>query len=134
MKVLNMSESYMKDKNMTIITAHGYSDDVAVVTVDGKTHEYSVDNSYGWVGVIEDTDGNSALLYVDYRLNGCWTVTVGQEREGAPVPTDWEVSHSWIYEEAPVLLGEHIPPIPHTKEYSAGLTIKIPRSASLRDY
>jgi len=73
---------------MALLTVYGASDDLVEISGIKGADEFNCNGS--WVGVIEAPDGDTALLYVDYRNNGCWTVTVGRFEEDYKLPT-WAV-------------------------------------------
>jgi hypothetical protein len=61
---------------MAKVRVYGSSDDL--IEVEGIEGEDEFNETKGgWVGVLESLDGDTALLYVDYRKNGTWTVTLG---------------------------------------------------------
>lgn len=76
---------------MTVIQISGCSDDL--IEVDGEiagADEYSTSTGH-WQAVIEAPNGETMMVYVDYRDNGCWTVSHGLFEEGFELP-DWPVS------------------------------------------
>lgn len=75
---------------MAILNAYGHSDDLVELTGIPGADEYPISKNK-WVGVIEAPNGDTALLYVDYRSNGCWTVTLGLYEEDYSLP-DWPVT------------------------------------------
>jgi len=74
---------------MAVLTVFGSSDDL--IELDGieGADEFN-DTSGTWTGVIEAPDGDTALLYVDYRNNGTWTVALGLWEEDYTLPA-WPV-------------------------------------------
>lgn len=69
---------------MSTVTIYGASDDLVEVEGIEGADEFNCDGH--WKGVIESPDGGTALVYVDYRDNGTWTVTLGQYEEGWHLP------------------------------------------------
>ena len=67
------------------LTIFGSSDDL--IEVDGISggDEFSKPNG-SWIGVIEAPDGDTALVFVDYRPNGTWTVALAQYGEDYKLP------------------------------------------------
>jgi len=75
------------------VEIYGASDDL--VEVEGKikgADEYSYADGT-WKGVLEAPNGESALVFVDYRDNGFWTVSVTPYEEGYKV---WPVEYAVI--------------------------------------
>jgi len=76
---------------MPTVTIYGASDDLVEIEGDIEgCDEYSADGF--WVGVIEAPDGGTANVYVDYRHNGCWTVSLGQYEEDYGMPP-WPIEY-----------------------------------------
>lgn len=73
---------------MAEVTVYGASDDLVEIEGINGADEFNCDGK--WVGVLEAPDGGTALLYVDYRDNGCWTVTIGRFEEEYALPA-WPV-------------------------------------------
>ena len=72
-----------------ILSFYGASDDlIEVQDSQGTDEEYSAEN---WVGVIEAPNGDTALVYVDLRSTGCWTVALGLYEEDYALPA-WPVT------------------------------------------
>ena len=74
---------------MATLLIYGASDDLVEATGIKGADEFSTDGH--WTGVLESSDGDTALVYVDYRDNGCWTVSLGLFEEDHHLP-DWRVS------------------------------------------
>ena len=73
---------------MAVVEVYGASDDLVEIEGIEGADEFNTDGN--WTGVLIAPDGATALLYVDYRRNGCWTVTLGRWEEDYALP-DWEV-------------------------------------------
>lgn len=75
---------------MAVLTVYGASDDL--VEIDGieGADEFSVPSDGHWSGVLTAPNGDTAILYVDYRDNGTWTVALGQWEEEYDLP-EWAV-------------------------------------------
>lgn len=76
------------------VTIYGASDDL--VEVEGRIEgadEYSY-SDVTWKGVLEAPNGETALVFVDYRDNGFWTVNLTPFEEGYRF--DWPVSYAVI--------------------------------------
>jgi len=76
------------------VMIYGASDDL--VEVEGKikgADEYSY-NDGTWEGVLEAPNGESALVFVDFRSNGFWTVSLTPYEEGFEL--SWPVEYSVI--------------------------------------
>lgn len=72
---------------MATLTINGASDDL--IEVSGvKGEDEFCDVSGHWRGLIIAPDGGTAIVYVDYRPNGCWTVALGQYDEDYALP-EW---------------------------------------------
>jgi len=73
---------------MATVTVYGAGDDL--VEIDGIEGADEFSTNGHWVGVLEAPDGDTALLYVDFRDNSCWTVTIGRYEEEYALPT-WPI-------------------------------------------
>lgn len=73
---------------MSTLTIYGASDDLVEASGIEGADEFSTTGR--WVGTIVAPDGQTALVYVDYRDNGTWTVALGQYEEDYALPA-WEV-------------------------------------------
>ena len=72
---------------MATLTVYGSSDDlVEIAGVEGGD-EFNCDGS--WSGVIVAPNGDTALLYVDYR-RGTWSSSLALYEEGYKLP-EWDV-------------------------------------------
>ena len=67
------------------LTIFGSSDDLIEVGGIEGADEFSKPNG-SWIGVIEAPDGDTALVFVDYRPNGTWTVALAQYEEDYKLP------------------------------------------------
>lgn len=74
---------------MATLTINGASDDLIEVSGIKGADEFCEVSGH-WCGLIIAPDGDTAMVYVDYRPNGCWTVTLGQYEEDYRLP-DWPV-------------------------------------------
>lgn len=75
---------------MATLTVYGASDDLIEAEGIEGADEFYADPSGSWVGLLTAPDGATALLYVDYRSNGCWTVALGRYEEDYALP-GWPV-------------------------------------------
>jgi len=102
---------------MATLTVFGSSDDL--IEVDGVegADEFN-DTSGHWRGIIEAPDGATAIVYVDLRRNGTWTVALGQYEEDYPLP-NWPVS---------ITVDEDL------CAYSTKATIEVPEGTTIRKY
>jgi hypothetical protein len=100
---------------MAELAVSGSSDDLAILDGIAGADEYSCDGH--WVGVIEAPNGDTALLYIDYRVGGCWTSALGLYEEGFRLP-DWPVT---------VTTNE-------LNEYSTRTTITVPDGTTVRAF
>lgn len=99
---------------MARFKVYGASDDL--VEFEGDFSEEFPTNGH-WEGVLTAPDGGTAILYVDYRGTGTWTVTLGQWEEDYILPA-WAVDLSTD-------LG--------TIGYSTVLTLEVPAGTVLRE-
>ena len=70
------------------LTIYGASDDL--VEADGIEGADEFGTSGHWIGMIVAPGGDTAMIYVDYRRNGCWTVALGRYDEDYALPS-WGV-------------------------------------------
>lgn len=75
---------------MAELTVFGASDDLVEVSGIDGADEFSAPGNSRWTGVLEAPNGETALLYVDYRKNGTWTAALGLFEEGYKLPS-WPV-------------------------------------------
>lgn len=78
---------------MATITVYGSSDDLVEIGGVEGADEFSLGIDDSWVGVIEAPNGDTALLYVDLRQNGCWTSALGLYEEDYSLP-NWPMTIS----------------------------------------
>lgn len=99
------------------VQIYGASDDL--VEIEGDVEGADEYNAYdeGFQGVIEAPDGGTAILYVEYRDNGCWTATLGRYEEGYAIPSEWGVELSTNSELC---------------AYSTVLTLTLPAGSTIR--
>lgn len=76
---------------MAKLTVYGASDDLVELDGIDGADEFSIGNKDSWTGVLVAPNGETALLYVDYRRNGCWTTALGLYEEDYSLP-DWPVT------------------------------------------
>ena len=69
---------------MAKLTVYGASDDLVEIAGIEGADEFTTNGH--WQGVIEAPNGDTAILYVDYRDNGCWTATLGRFEEDYALP------------------------------------------------
>jgi len=100
---------------MATLEIYGASDDLVEISGIEGADEYNCDGS--WRGVIEAPDGSTANVYVDYRDNGCWTVSLGLFEEEFHLPT-WEVSTAFD---------------PAVCRYSTIATIQVPEGTTIKE-
>lgn len=94
---------------MAKVTIYGASDDlIEVEGIDGAD-EFN-DTSGHWRGLLEAPNGEAAIVYVDYRPDGTWTVALGVFEEGILLPA-WPQSFEVN---------------PANCEYSVTATIEVP--------
>lgn len=79
---------------MATVTIYGASDDLVEVYGIEGADEFTLGNNDSWTGVLEGPKGETAVVYVDYRQNGCWTVALGLWEEGFPLP-EWPVQFTY---------------------------------------
>jgi hypothetical protein len=103
---------------MATLTVHGGSDDLAELAGIEGADEFTVPGSDTWVGVIEAPNGETALLYVDLRKNGTWTVALGRFEEDYALPA-WPVSITSNDEAC---------------RYSTYAQIEVPEGTTVREY
>jgi hypothetical protein len=102
---------------MPELKVYGHSDDL--IELDGiKGADEFSKPSGAWVGVLEAPNGDTALLYVDYRHNGCWTASLGIYEEGYKLP-EWPVT---VTTDAK-----------YANEYSTLTTITVPEGTTVRE-
>lgn len=71
------------------IQVWGHSDDCIELRGD-ISEEFNLPSGHNdWIAIIKAPTGEEAILYVDYRNNGTWTVSLGRIEEDAVFPTDW---------------------------------------------
>jgi len=75
---------------MAELTVYGSSDDLIEIGGVEGADEFNEVNGH-WSGVIEAPNGDTAILYVDCRSNGCWTAALGLYEEDYLLP-DWPVT------------------------------------------
>jgi len=103
---------------MATITIFGASDDL--IEIDGVPGADEFCKPAGaWVGVIEAPNGDTALVFVDYRDNGCWTTALGLFDEDYKFP-NWKITTSNCDE-----LGT---------AYSTFTTIEVPDGTTIREW
>lgn len=103
---------------MATITVYGASDDLVEIEGIEGADEFNIYNE-SWKGVIEAPNGDTAILYVDYRDNGCWTSALGIYEEDYKLP-DWPVKITVNYTKG--------------TRYSTYTTIEVPDGTIIREY
>jgi hypothetical protein len=76
---------------MAKLTVYGASDDLVETSGIDGTDEFDITSESSWSAVIQAPSGETAMLYVDLRRNGCWTVSLGRYEEDYALPS-WPVS------------------------------------------
>jgi hypothetical protein len=71
---------------MATLLVHGHSDDLVALHGIQGADEYTANSGDTWTGLLEAPNGETALLYVDYRKNGTWTVSLGLWDEDYTLP------------------------------------------------
>ncbi len=71
---------------MAKILISGSSDDLVEIEGVEGADEFSLGTGDGWTGILEAPNGETALVYVDYRPGGTWTVALGQFEEDYKLP------------------------------------------------
>jgi hypothetical protein len=99
-----------------MITIYGASDDLVEVAGCEGADEF---NSDDWQGDLIAPDGSQMRVYCQYRLNGTWSVGVGQVDEELQLP-GWPVTIT----QAPAMN-------PDNPGYGALLTIDAPQGTYL---
>ena len=100
---------------MSELTIYGASDDL--VEAEGIDGADEFGTSGNWTGVLEAPSGETALVYVDYRKSGTWTVALGQFEEDYALPA-WPVA----FAVDPKLCG-----------YAVAARITVPDGTTLRE-
>lgn len=100
------------------VKIYGASDDLIEVSGIAGEDEFNADSDSRWVGILEAPDGDTALVYVDYRPGGTWTVALGQFEEGYKIPA-WPQT----FEVDDSLCG-----------YSVTASIEVPDGTTIREY
>jgi hypothetical protein len=75
---------------MAVVEISGASDDLVHVNGIEGGDEFSISGE-SWAGVLEAPNGDTAIVYVDYRDNGCWTSSLGLYEEDYSLP-EWPIS------------------------------------------
>ena len=71
---------------MAKVLISGASDDLVEIEGIEGADEFSLGTGDGWIGILEAPNGETALVYVDYRQGGTWTVALGQFEEDYKLP------------------------------------------------
>lgn len=71
---------------MAKVIISGASDDLVEIEGIEGADEFSASSHDSWVGILEAPNGDTALVYVDYRRGGTWTVALGQFEEDYKLP------------------------------------------------
>lgn len=101
---------------MAKVTIYGASDDL--IEIDGIEGADEFNEVSGhWRGVLEAPDGEAAIVYVDYRPEGTWTVALGQFEEQLTLPA-WPQSFE---------VDENL------CEYSVKATIEVPDGTTIKE-
>ena len=110
-------------RSMATIAIYGASDDLIEVEgdIDGAD-EYNLGSTETWTGVLEAPDGETALVYVTYQKNGCWTVAFGQYDIDYKLPA-WQQEYS-VYDDGR----------PNREKYSVQLTLTVPDGTTIRPH
>jgi len=101
---------------MAKVTFYGASDDLVEVEGIEGADEFSPEKD-GWVGVLESPDGDTALVYVDYRHNGTWTVSLGIYEEDYLLPA-WPITTEVR---------------PDLCRYSTHVTVEVPDGTTIKE-
>lgn len=84
------SATTQKKEDITLIEVkvYGCSDDLVEIEGDVEgADEYSSDGSSSFI--LMAPDGGTAIIYVDYRLNGIWSVAFSRYEEDYQLP-EWD--------------------------------------------
>ncbi len=102
---------------MEKVTIFGASDDL--IEIDGilGADEFSKPRG-AWTGILEAPNGETALVYVDYRRGGTWTVALGQYEEDYALP-EWPQHYETDFD---------------LSTYSVKATIEVPDGTTIREY
>lgn len=103
---------------MATITVYGASDDLVEIEGVKGADEFYI-HKENWTGVIEAPNGDTALLYVDFRDNGCWTSSLGLYEEDYNLP-NWPVKIT-------------VDPVKGNR-YSTYTTIEVPDGTTIREW
>lgn len=101
---------------MATVTIYGASDDLIEVEGIEGADEFN-DTSGHWRGVLEAPSGEAAIVYVDYRPEGIWTVALGPFEDGLLLP-NWPQSFAVD---------------PSNCEYSVTATIEVPDGTTITE-
>lgn len=100
---------------MAKVLISGASDDLVEIEGIEGADEFSLGTGNGWTGILEAPNGETALVYVDYRQGGTWTVALGQFEEDYKLPA-WP--HSFVADGG----------------YSVVATIEVPDGTTIREW
>lgn len=102
---------------MAKVTIFGASDDLIEIDGIDGADEFN-DTSGHWRGILEAPNGETALVYVDLRRGGTWTVALGQFEEDYALPA-WPQRYETDFD---------------LSAYSVKATIEVPDGTTIREY